>query len=101
MPVAQAWCVASGSSTERATDGTFGGRKVFISTVWRGVREQPAFRDLSLEQFKRELVAAHKAGLVSLARADLTAAMDAAAVRESETTHLEARYHFVERERTP
>jgi hypothetical protein len=88
-------------AADRATDGTFGGRKVFISTVWRGVREQPAFRDLSLEQFKRELVAAHKAGLVSLARADLTAAMDAAAVRESETTHLEARYHFVERERTP
>jgi hypothetical protein len=84
-------------SAEHATDGVFGGRKVFISTLWKDMRGHPAFGALTLAEFKAQLLAAHKAGLLALARADLTAAMDASAVRDSETSHLEARYHFVER----
>lgn len=85
----------------RSTDGGFGARKVFIANVWRTLRDHPAARGLSLDEFKHRLIAAHKAGLVGLARADLVGAMDPDAVRESETVHLEARYHFVERESTP
>lgn len=84
-----------------STDGVFGGRKVFIASVWRTVRGHSAAQGLSLDEFKRRLIAAQKAGLVILARADLVSAMDPDAVRESETVHLEARYHFVERESTP
>jgi hypothetical protein len=84
-------------SAEHVTDGLFGGRKVFISSLWRDMQAHPTFGRLSLDEFKQQLLAAHKAGLLALARADLTAAMDAGAVRESETAHLEARYHFVER----
>lgn len=84
-------------SAEHATDGIFGGRKVFISSLWRGMRAHPTFGALTLDEFKEQLVAAHKAGLLALARADLTGAMDPSAVSESETSHLESRYHFVER----
>lgn len=84
-------------SAERATDGLFGGRKVFIASLWKGMRAHPTFGGLTLDDFKQQLLAAHKAGLLALARADLTAAMDPDVVRESETAHLEARYHFVER----
>jgi hypothetical protein len=84
-------------SAAQATDGVFGDRKVFISSLWRDMRAHPAFGALSLDQFKQQLLAAHQAGLVALARADQTWAMDPSAVRESETSHLEARYHFVER----
>jgi hypothetical protein len=85
------------AAADRATEGVFGEHKVFIRSVWRTLRADPAFRALPLDEFKRRLLDAHKAGLVSLVRADLVAAMDPDAVRESETTHLEARYHFVER----
>lgn len=84
-------------SAERATDGLFGGRKVFIASLWKGMRTHPTFGGLTLDDFKKQLLAAHKAGLLALARADLTAAMDPSVVRDSETAHLEARYHFVER----
>jgi hypothetical protein len=79
-----------------ATTGTFGDRKVFIASLWRA----PAFAGLSLAEFKARLLAAHQAGAIRLARADLVAAMDPALVRESELPHLEATYHFVEREPT-
>lgn len=81
------------AAAARATDGVFGERKVFIRDVWR----DPAFAGIELDDFKRRLVVAHKAGLVSLVRADLAGAMNPDAIRESETAHLEARYHFIER----
>jgi hypothetical protein len=76
----------------RATDGRFGPRKVFIASVWRDA----AFSALSLADFKARLLAAHRAGAITLARADLVAAMDPDLVRESEVAHLDSRYHFVE-----
>lgn len=80
-----------------ATEGRFGDRKVFIAALWRALRDDPAAGGSSLDAFKQRLVAAHQAGLVVLARADLVGAMDPDQVRQSETAHLEARYHFVER----
>ena len=85
------------AAAEQATEGVFGTRKVFISSVWQRIRAQPDYRALTLDDFKRELINAHKAGNLTLVRGDLSSAMDTAALTESEITHLEARYHFVER----
>lgn len=101
IATAPTFAAAVRAAAEQATDGVFGARKVFISSVWHTLRAQPAFRSLTLDEFKRQLVSAHKAGTVTLVRADLSAAMDAELLRESEVTHLEARYHFVERGGTP
>jgi hypothetical protein len=76
----------------------FDERNVYISAVWRALRGRPPVDRLDLDGFKRALVAAHRAGLVSLARADLVAVMDPAEVAASETISAEARYHFVVRE---
>ena len=78
----------------RVTEGRFGARKVFVAALWR----DPAFAGLSLAEFKARLLAAHRAGTTTLARADLTGAMDPALLRESEIAHLDSRYHFVETE---
>jgi hypothetical protein len=51
---------------------------------------------MPLVDFKQRLLAAHRAGGVTLVRADLTGAMDPELVRESETAHLDTRYHFVD-----
>jgi hypothetical protein len=84
-------------SADHATVGVFGGRKVFISSLWQAMRTRPPVSGMTLDEFKHQLVIAHRAGLVELVRADLTAAMDPGVLRESETAHLEARYHFVGR----
>jgi hypothetical protein len=86
------------SVARAATDGVFGDRKVFISAVWQGLASRAAGRGLDLPAFKQHLVAAHKAGLVSLVRADLVGAMDPALVAASETADGDARFHFVVRE---
>lgn len=80
-------------------DGWSGGRKVFIATVYRGLRTRfPSyFGKLTPAQFKLNLVNANRRGLVVLIRADLVAAMPAALVAESETRHLEATWHFIEK----
>lgn len=93
----ESFATAVRTAAARATTGLFGDRKVFISAAWSVVRNDPAIGILSLDDFKQRLIAAHRAGLVRLARADLTSAMDPDAVAQSETRHLEARYHFIER----
>jgi hypothetical protein len=81
-----------------AHDGVFGDRKVFISSVWNELRRSPAWSSLTLDEFKSRLVAAHRAGDLALARADLVAAMDPELVAASETTTDGASFHFIVRE---
>ena len=76
----------------------FDDRNVFISAVWRALHGRPPIDRMSLDSFKHALVAAHRAGQLSLARADLVAVMDPAEVAASETASGEARYHFVVRD---
>ena len=78
--------------------GWFGDAKVFISHVWRALRDDPAFRGVDDATFKDRLVEAHRARLLELGRADLVEAMDPADVRESATPYLNAVYHFVRTE---
>lgn len=86
------------SAAHGARDGVFGDRKVFISSVWQALREQPPWMALALDDFKAQLVAAHRNRELVLARADLVAAMDPALVAASETQTDGATFHFIVRE---
>ena len=86
------------SAAHGARDGVFGDRKVFISSVWQALRAQPSWMALALDDFKAQLVAAHRSRQLVLARADLVAAMDPALVAASETQTEGATFHFIVRE---
>jgi hypothetical protein len=81
-----------------APDGWFGDRKVFVSAVWDQLRNQPPWTALALDDFKARLLAAHRAGALALARADLVAAMDPARVAASEIAADGASFHFLVKE---
>jgi hypothetical protein len=74
--------------------GRFGNRKVFVSAIWNAFTLR-GYAGLSLDDFKSQLIAAQRAQLLSLARADLVAAMPGAAVAASEIMHNGTTYHFV------
>ena len=85
------------AAARRVRAGVFGDRKVYISAAWDELRNQPAWSALSLQDFKTQLVSAHRAGDLVLARADLVAAMDQALVASSETVADGAEFHFIVR----
>lgn len=86
-------------AADAVVDGWFGDRKVFVSAVWDQLRHEPRWAGLGLAGFKADLVAAHRAGQLTLARADLVAAMDPALVAASEIAVDGASFHFVVKER--
>jgi hypothetical protein len=86
-------------AADAVVDGWFGDRKVFVSAVWDELRREPRWAELGLAGFKARLVAAHRAGELELARADLVAAMDPALVAASETVADGASFHFLVKER--
>jgi hypothetical protein len=69
----------------------YGTRKVFLAAVHAALGGEGA---IHLEACKRRMVAAHRAGLLVLARADLVAAMPRAAVAASEVSDGGAEFHF-------
>jgi hypothetical protein len=83
---------ANGANVRR-----YGDDKVFIGSVWQALASDPELSGLGEREFKRLLVEAHRRGSLVLARADLVAAMNPEDVRASETTHLNATYHFIQR----
>jgi hypothetical protein len=80
--------------------GHWGDNKVFINHVWRQLQQEPNFPQLDLAAFKERLVEANQRGLLRLERADLVEAMNPDDVRESETTFLQEKHHFVVVERS-
>jgi hypothetical protein len=90
----RALAVAAG--IEHTDQGRFDDRKVFVSAVWRRMRDEPACTGMDLEAFKAHLFEAHRRGLLVLHRADLVGAMDPAAVAASEIRYLNATFHFIE-----
>jgi hypothetical protein len=76
-------------------DGRFGTNKVFISHVWRRLRDEPNLPPMDLPRFKELLVEANRQGLLELSRADLVESMDPADVRESEIAYLTGLFHFI------
>ncbi len=75
--------------------GRFGDNKVFISHVWRRLRDELPFRPMDLPTFKRRLTEANTAGLLRLTRADLVEVMDPVDVDESNAPYLNTSFHFV------
>jgi hypothetical protein len=77
-------------------EGRFGDRKVFIAPLWDRVGGKI---HMSLLEFKRWLIDQHRQRHLTLARADLIAAMPYDMVRRSEANtegaHSGATYHFV------
>ena len=85
------------AAARRATQGVFGDRKVFISTIYELLRGEATWAALTLPALKEQLYAAHREGTLELTRADLVAAMDPALVAASETAIDGATFHFVVR----
>lgn len=73
----------------------FGDRKVFVSAIWRSINEDPRLHGIDEEEFKQLLLLAHRERLLTLARADLVAAMNRYEVAESEIKADGATFHFV------
>ena len=72
----------------------FGDRKVFIHHVHSKMKESGAYSG-SLDDFKRDVVSAHRKGHLEAARADLVSAMDPRSVEQSETKTDGATFHFI------
>jgi hypothetical protein len=73
----------------------FHDNKVFIGALWRSSQSEPSFPRLMLDEFKQQLIDANSRGLLHLSRADLVQEMNPQLVAESETTYLNATFHFV------
>ncbi|MCX5741354.1 MAG: hypothetical protein NT062_02515 [Proteobacteria bacterium] len=86
------------AAARNAREGVFGDRKVFIAAVWRELVRATPWSSLPLDEFKSRVLAAHRAGELVLARADLVAAMDPTLVATSETLADGASFHFIVRE---
>jgi hypothetical protein len=74
-----------------ATAGRFGDDRVFISHVWRSMREP----GLDERSFKARLLEANQKRLLALSRADMVELMDPAELAASEIQHLGATFHFI------
>jgi hypothetical protein len=83
------------AASRRCLTGRFGDNKVFISHVWRELIGEPAFREMDLRTFKRWLVEANRASLLTLSRADLVSVMNPEDIQASETRSLNASFHFI------
>ena len=73
-------------------DGRYGDRKVFIAAIYDRVG---ARLGLTLDQLKRLILDLNRQRILTLARADLVAAMPPDMVRRSETSDRGASFHFV------
>jgi uncharacterized protein (DUF2267 family) len=82
-------------ATKSPPKDRFHDNKVFIVALWRAIQREPNFPRLSLPEFKERLVEANSQNLLRLSRADLVQAMDPQLVADSETTYLNATFHFV------
>lgn len=75
--------------------GDGGDHKVFVSHLYDKVKNEPAVKGMSLDQFKTKLVEANIAGHVGLQTADLTQAFDPADLRASAVNQHPSTFHFV------
>jgi len=73
--------------------GRFGPHLLFIAPLRDAWCE--AYQDADREDFTAQLLAAHRRGLLRLARADLVPAMDRSLVSDSEILYQGAEFHFL------
>jgi|GEM_PF-4626311 len=72
--------------------------RAFIGSVWEHMRDRAPVHDMTLAQFKKQLVLAHRAGHLRIACADLITIMDPRELARSEAEYLGAKFHFVKLE---
>lgn len=75
--------------------GRWHDNKVFISHVWKELRRQGVAGAMTFEEFQGRLLEANRARLLELDGADMVQAMPREDVAASETTYLNAAFHFV------
>ena len=75
--------------------GRFGESKIFLVHVWRALLAAGRAGPDEETVFKERVAASHAAGLLGLARADLTGAFDPADLAGSEVRFLNATFHFL------
>ncbi|OWK39169.1 hypothetical protein [Fimbriiglobus ruber] len=80
--------------------GRFGDEKVFVSHVWRLLKNEPRFAPLGLAGFKEKLIEAARANLITLSRADLYQIHQPADLDESEILFANTVFHFIQVEKT-
>jgi hypothetical protein len=87
-------------AADREQEGRFGAHKVFVAAVWRRLRgaggDGAGAGSMDLAAFKRRLLEANQADLLALHRADLVSVMDPGEVSASEIVHGNASFHFIE-----
>lgn len=89
----KAFAAAVLANVARITDSkmlTGNGKKAFIAAILPGSK-------VGDRVCKEMLVAAHRAGYLTLSRCDLTPAYDRAVIQASHTTYLNAEFHFIAR----
>jgi len=89
----QAFATAVLDAAPNCPTGWSGDDLVLIAHVWNHVKDR--FEPLDLAGFKEKLLVANRERLLSLSRADLVQALDPQDVRESETTWMNATFHFL------
>lgn len=72
--------------------------RAFIGSVWEQMRGRSPVHDMTLAQFKEQLILAHRAGHLRIACADLVTIMDPRELARSEAEYLGAKFHFVKLE---
>lgn len=77
--------------------GRYGQEKVFIAALWDVLQRDPgmAGSGITIDKFKRWLLAANRDGDIRITRGDLVGAMDPTLVRRSEIDDHGTAFHFV------
>jgi len=90
----QAYAAATNPNTAK-----FQNRRAYIDDLYRQMSEDGVIDGVTLDQFKQQLVDAHRRGELELTRADLTGAMDPRRLRNSKTSLDNSDFHFVNLDR--
>jgi len=65
-----------------------------IGRVFEAVKAK--LPDLTRAEFDRQLIAAHRSGVITLSRIDMPQGIDPADIRQSQVNHLNAEFHLIE-----
>ncbi|APR80582.1 Hypothetical protein A7982_05929 [Minicystis rosea] len=82
-------------AAQASPTGRWHDNKVFISHVWNELQRQGAVGAMTFPDFQGRLIEASQRQLIELSRADLVQAMPREDVAASETSYLNASFHFV------
>ena len=91
----EVFCKAVVRQARACAEGWPGNRRAYIASVWQRIAQAHADWGLTQEDFKSRLVEAHKAGLLTLAYADLRSKDTIGLVQASAVVDRNNEWHFV------